>query len=85
MYFIRIYCIYIANTVSSHNKSFIMLLNPFPSKLVLRALTDFTLSNARRFYSSMGNLLDRKGLKPRFLYAGYYCNLKLTKGDWIIK
>ena len=30
---------------------------------MLRALIDFTLSNARRFYSSMGNLLDRKGLK----------------------
>ena len=37
-------------------------INPFPSKWVLRALIDFTLSNARRFYSSMGNLLDRKGL-----------------------
>ena len=37
--------------------------NPFPSKWVLRALIDFTLSNARRFYSSMGNLLDRKGLR----------------------
>ena len=36
--------------------------NPFPSKWVLRALIDFTLSNGRRFYSSMGNLLDRKGL-----------------------
>ena len=36
--------------------------NPFPSKWVLRALIDFTLSNARRFYSSMGNLSDRKGL-----------------------
>ena len=29
---------------------------------MLRALIDFTLYNARRFYSSMGNLLDRKGL-----------------------
>ena len=29
---------------------------------MLRALIDFTLSNARRFYSSMGNLLDGKGL-----------------------
>ena len=37
--------------------------NPFPSKWVLRALIDFTLSNARRCYSSMGNPLDRKGLK----------------------
>ena len=37
--------------------------NPFPFEWVLRALVDFTLSNARRFYSSMGNLLDGKGLK----------------------
>ena len=36
--------------------------NPFPFEWVLRALIDFTLSNARRFYSSMGNLLDGKGL-----------------------
>ena len=32
---------------------------------MLRALIDFTLSNARRFYSSMGNLLDRKGLRRK--------------------
>ena len=37
-------------------------INPFPSNWVLRALIAFTLSNARRFYSSMGNLSDRKGL-----------------------
>ena len=35
-------------------------LNPFPFEWVLRALIDFTLSNARLFYSSMGNLLDEK-------------------------
>ena len=29
---------------------------------MLRALIDFTLSNARRFYSPMGNPLDGKGL-----------------------
>ena len=39
-----------------------LLINPFPFEWVLRALIDFTLSNARRFYSSMGNLLDGKGL-----------------------
>ena len=33
---------------------------------MLRALIDFTLSNARRFYSSMGNLLDEKELKKAF-------------------
>ena len=37
-------------------------LNPFPAEWVLRALIDFTLSNARRFYSSMGNPLYGKGL-----------------------
>ena len=39
-----------------------MHVNPFPFEWVLRALNDFTLSNARRFYSSMGNILDGKGL-----------------------
>ena len=39
------------------------LFNPFPFEWVLRALIDFTLSNARRFHSSMGNLLDGKGLR----------------------
>ena len=42
-------------------------LNPFPFEWVLRALIDFTLSNARRFYSAMGNLLDRKGLRSLVL------------------
>ena len=40
----------------------ILRLNPFPFERVLGALIDFTLSNARRFYSSMGNLSDGKGL-----------------------
>ena len=38
-------------------------INPLTAEWALRALIDFTLSNARRFYSSMGNLLDGKGLK----------------------
>jgi len=33
------------------------------------ALTDFTPSNARRFYSSMGNPLGRKGLTFSLLYC----------------
>ena len=37
-------------------------LNPLTADWALRALIDFTLSNARRFYSSMGNPLDGKGL-----------------------
>ena len=39
-------------------------INPLTAKWVLKALKDFTLSNARRFYSSMGKPLDGKGLKP---------------------
>ena len=37
--------------------------NPLTAEWALRALIDFTLSNARRFYSSKGNPLDGKGLK----------------------
>ena len=37
-------------------------LNPLIAEWALRALLDFTLSNARRFYSSMENPLDGKGL-----------------------
>ena len=36
--------------------------NPLTAEWALRALIDFTLSNARWFYSSMGNPLDGKGL-----------------------
>ena len=37
-----------------------ILINPFSAKDVL---IDFTLSNARRFYSSKGNPLALKGLR----------------------
>ena len=37
--------------------------NPLTAAGALRALIDFTLSNARRFYSSMENPLAGKGLK----------------------
>ena len=36
--------------------------NPLTAEWALRALKDFTLSNVRRFYSSMGNPLAGKGL-----------------------
>ena len=39
-----------------------MLVNPLTAEGALTALIDFTLSNARRFYSSKGNPLDGKGL-----------------------
>ena len=35
-------------------------INPLTAERALKALIDFTLSNARRFYLSMGNLLDGK-------------------------
>ena len=35
----------------------------FPARECQLALIDFTLSHARRFYSSVGNPLGRKGLK----------------------
>ena len=60
--------------------------NPFPSKWVLRALIDFTLSNARRFYSSMGNLLDRKGLRHSTMSSRKFrpkvIRLHLTLTPW---
>ena len=46
-------------------QTFIINTNRFPmatAEWALRALKDFTLSNAKQFYSSMGNLLDGKGL-----------------------
>ena len=39
------------------------LLNPLTAEWALRALIDFTLSNARRFYSSTGDPLDGKGFR----------------------
>ena len=39
--------------------------NPLTAECALRALIDFTLSNARRFYSSMGKPLDGKGLNDQ--------------------
>ena len=40
----------------------ILPLNPSTAEWALSALIDFTLSNARRFYSSMENRLDGEGL-----------------------
>ena len=52
---------WLANCVDTR-ASFAGQFNPLTAEWALRALIDFTLSNARRFYSSMGNLLDAKGL-----------------------
>ena len=50
---------------------------PFSSHECQMALIDFTLSNARRFYSSMGNPLGWKGL--RFL-DGFVGTISLFEG-----
>ena len=47
---------------TSHNMIEVNPFNPLTAEWALRALIDFTLSNARRFYSSVGNSLDGKGL-----------------------
>ena len=52
----------VKNYVPINNVKNYVPINLFPFERVLRALIDFTLSNARRFYSSMGNFLDGKGL-----------------------
>ena len=57
-------------------------INPLTAEWALRALIDFTLSNARRFYSSMGNPLDRKGLSVSFLKcAPFKLALTCLKGE----
>ena len=47
-------------------------LNPLTAERALRAPKDFTLSNARRFYSSMGNPLDGWGLSTLPLISIVY-------------
>ena len=63
-------------------------LNPLTPDWALRALIDFTLSNARRFYSSMGKPLDGKGLinyssmhTPQFLHLFSRWN-RVFPGSW---
>ena len=57
-------------------------INPLTAEWALRALIDFTQSNARRFYSSMGNILDRKGLSVSFLKcAPFKLALTCLKGE----
>ena len=55
---------------NGHAKRFVQAFNPLTAEWALRALIDFTLSNARRFYSSMGNPLDGKGLSNVLWWRG---------------
>ena len=59
--------------------------NPLTAEWVLRALTDLTLSNARRFYSSMGNLLDGKGLKLSWFQLISRASLKCLTSPFLPK
>ena len=45
-----------------------LVLNPSVSVSALMTLIDFTLSNARRFYSSMGNPSDTEGLSRFYMF-----------------
>ena len=49
------------NRLFNNAKNYVPI-NPLTAEWALRAIIDFTLSNARWFYSSMGNPLDGKGL-----------------------
>ena len=60
---------------------FCFLINPLTAERALRALIDFTLSNARRFYSSMGNLLDGKGLNAISSNSTYLISVKSLNKD----
>jgi len=72
-----------SSPVKSHGGPF----NPLTAEWALRALIDFTLSNARRFYSSMGNALAVKGLtastikrwKSTRLFLGCWTDCSLEK------
>ena len=50
----------VSNYVPINNVKNYVPINPFPFEWVLKALIDFNLTNARRFYSSMRNLSDGK-------------------------
>ena len=57
-----------------------MWVNPLTAEWALRALIDFTVFNARRFYSSMGNPLDGKGLTASVHLNDVFSMKPLTEG-----
>ena len=56
-------------------------LNPLTAEWALRALIDFTLSNPRRFYSSMGNPLAGKGLTA----SKNYVPINPLTAEWALR
>ena len=59
--------------ISSYKRSCARV-NPLTAEWALRALIDFTLSNARRFYSSIGKPLDGEGLRKYVFFC--FCFFK---------
>ena len=53
--------------LSSSPRIFTKVLNPSVSVSAVMTIIDFTLCNARRFYSSMGNPSDTEGLSQLLL------------------
>jgi len=59
-------------------------INPLTAEWALRALIDFTLYNARQFYSSMGNPLDGKGLKlGLFAFTSLHVHVAYPRVLWL--
>ena len=58
-------------------------INPLTAEWAPRALIDFTLSNTRRFYSSMGNPLDGKGLMIMYWPWRDWWSIVIMANIWI--
>ena len=63
---IRLLCLCYCYSITLRYCSSTSIINPLTAEWALRALIDFTLSNARRFYSSNGIPLDGRGLRNTF-------------------
>ena len=59
-------------------------INPLTAEWALRALIDFTQSNVRRFYSSIGNPLDGKGLTIGFCQVKMF-EVALQANMWVLE
>ena len=71
--------------MSNFSRSHLSASNRVRSGFEIRALIDFTLSNARRFYSSMGNLLDAKGLSAKAFSKQLFIGNKLKYKSFFFK
>ena len=78
---------WLTDTVSNH----LIRVNPLTAEWVLRALIDFTLSNAKRFYSSMGNPSAGRGLNnnrqniTKLKFGEFALLLCLRRTFWVLQ